>query len=674
MPKTTTRQGRRQERRDNYLGGRSRRSHTHYSTSNASLEENGRAETRRDFQGVCSQCRPILSKYAGTFKGLIHQGSDLKKRKHANPHPKRTDLTHYRDIKVQNDWIRENLFDPMGNYLFCCSCIRASLQLSKHRIAHQRAIKRKQSQEPLRDMTKSAVEAEHLSDYVVMPESCEMAFKEWWGSLQASNVVSVRYPHARHGNAGRASNSCKTSVMEDYLTFVDANSQPNGRSIESSGPTFYFISKFLTLQTPESTCSHYPERLRRSVVGEFNRAQREAGRGECSNGSCHNWLKRHRPKHSICPHQADYCDTCAQQKADIKAKQTTMNRLQQASVSLPEDLQKLMDEITALKQTLEIHRQEAQESHHYYVEITKKCSTKWNRILELQAKLTLDEDEQDELEVLKRSFSLVLAVDYQMAKLVPYWGHSPQPGSTYYLQKMSHDVFGIVNHGTNASTVYLFDERVGPKNTDHTVSYTTHYISELPDWIRRIHIFMDNTSSTNKNRFMMAWALEMISQKKLDFLRISFLIAGHTKFSPDILFAKITQTYNRSDVFNTGELQEVIATHAQVVIDQGELVREWRTNLSKYSELPGIRGLHDFVFATHPTTGRVVCKVRRLCHTGDFETATIRGQAVDDDVIPDASASYLCKNLLRQLSDTKLGHLRQMSRSFIPIDRHLPFL
>lgn len=138
-----------------------------------------------------------------------------------------------------------------------------------------------------------------------------------------------------------------------------------------------------------------------------------------------------------------------------------------------------------------------------------------------------------------------------MSKLVPYWGQSPQPASTYYLQKLSHDIFGIVNHATNNSAVYLFDERVGPKNTDHTVSYLSHYISQLPDWMRRIHLFLDNTCSTNKHWYAMAWAMEMVQQGKLDFLRVSFLIAGHTKFSPDMTFAKIAKSYNRSDVFNT---------------------------------------------------------------------------------------------------------------------------
>lgn len=145
-----------------------------------------------------------------------------------------------------------------------------------------------------------------------MPADKEIAFKEWRMKLDASDIVSVRYPHARHGNAGRKSNSSKMSVMDDFLAFVDVNSQP--RSADSNGPNFYFIPKFSTLQTPKAGCPHYQERSSRSLVGEFNRAQCEAGKYECSNGSCHNWLKKYKPKHAICPHREDYCDTCVQQQ------------------------------------------------------------------------------------------------------------------------------------------------------------------------------------------------------------------------------------------------------------------------------------------------------------------------------------------------------------------------
>ena len=150
------------------------------------------------------------------FVELTHRGSDLKKRKHARPNPKRPNSVPYRDIKRQNDWLTENVFDPMGNYLFDSACIRAALGISKNRLTRLRGVKRAHSGKPLRSMPKADVEKERASVYVVMPSDKEMSFKEWWMSVDPSDTVMVRYPHGRHGNAGRASNSSKTSLMEDF--------------------------------------------------------------------------------------------------------------------------------------------------------------------------------------------------------------------------------------------------------------------------------------------------------------------------------------------------------------------------------------------------------------------------------------------------------------------------
>lgn len=113
---------------------------------------------------------------------------------------------------------------------------------------------------------------------------------------------------------------------------------------------------------------------------------------------------------------------------------------------------------------------------------------------------------------------------------MPYWGCSALPGSTYYLQKLNHDIFGIVNHGSKLSTVYLFDEQVGPKNTDHTPSYLTHFASKV--LIVSISFWI-----TLLVHFMMGWAYEIVQQNWLNYIRFSFLIAGHVKFSPDLLFS-----------------------------------------------------------------------------------------------------------------------------------------
>jgi len=62
----------------------------------------------------------------------------------------------------------------------------------------------------------------------------------------------------------------------------------------------------------------------------------------------------------------------------------------------------------------------------------KTCTIQWKRIAELEAKSNLNEDEIDESAGLKSKFDLVLSADYQMSKLVPFWGQSPQHGCTYY--------------------------------------------------------------------------------------------------------------------------------------------------------------------------------------------------------------------------------------------------
>ena len=176
-------------------------------------------------------------------------------------------------------------------------------------------------------------------------------------------------------------------MLDDFLTFVDTNSQPNGRSEDSSGPTSYFLPKFTTIQAPKQGISHYQERLKRSVVGEFNHAQVEAGRGSCSNGTSHNWLKKYRPKLSVCPHKEDYCDTCSKRKEEIRARQTTINRLLASAATDPSEISRLEDEKRSFERSLESHRHEAEQAHKYYIEVTKSVEKSGQKSLSWKGKL-----------------------------------------------------------------------------------------------------------------------------------------------------------------------------------------------------------------------------------------------------------------------------------------------
>ena len=97
MSRETTRKERAGKQRERYLAGEARHPYRHAPSLNSALSEAGGSGSGSHFSGtgVCARCKPVLCRYVDTFKGLVHQGSELKKRKHINPHPKNTDRIHY---------------------------------------------------------------------------------------------------------------------------------------------------------------------------------------------------------------------------------------------------------------------------------------------------------------------------------------------------------------------------------------------------------------------------------------------------------------------------------------------------------------------------------------------------------------------------------------------------
>ena len=67
-----------------------------------------------------------------------------------------------------------------------------------------------------------------------------------------------------------------------------------------------------------------------------------------------------------------------------------------------------------------------------------------------------------------------------------------------------------------------------------------------------------------------------------------------------------SKVFNSSDVFNTSELVSVMSqpNHITGKLINGDLIYNWQEKIStKYSKLPGIHDLHDFVVVTSPNTG-----------------------------------------------------------------------
>ena len=85
------------------------------------------------------------------------------------------------------------------------------------------------------------------------------------------------------------------------------------------------------------------------------------------------------------------------------------------------------------------------------------------------------------------------------------------------------------------------------------------------------------------------------------------------------VFLVTAKAYNASDVFNTQELLNFMSQSDKIsgVIVGGDSISNWHDKVSqKYSKLPGIRELHDFLIVSNPTTNNAVVLVREFCHGG----------------------------------------------------------
>ena len=77
---------------------------------------------------------------------------------------------------------------------------------------------------------------------------------------------------------------------------------------------------------------------------------------------------------------------------------------------------------------------------------------------DIEAKASLSAEEE-ELATKKHAFTLILSADYQLSKFNPCWGGSAQPGSIYYLQKVSH----LVDYRDGQQHYHVISQKDWPK-------------------------------------------------------------------------------------------------------------------------------------------------------------------------------------------------------------------
>ena len=211
-----------------------RRSHTspsndsdsHHSASDSDSDTGGDdsdGNVPEKSKGRRCRCTSVLTVHVDSFRSMKRQGGELKKRCHYTPKGDREACL--RDVKQQNVWLLPNVFDASGNYLNCRSCVESVLGVSKQRLATLRKLK-----------------------------------------------LGVK--PLNHGLAAKSSNRSVPEVKQQFLEFVDYSRSLTGRRLGSSSARYYFDAVYTSFRAPDKKDENYDAKMKRSVVGCFNQAQK----------------------------------------------------------------------------------------------------------------------------------------------------------------------------------------------------------------------------------------------------------------------------------------------------------------------------------------------------------------------------------------------------------------
>ena len=85
-----------------------------------------------------------------------------------------------------------------------------------------------------------------------------------------------------------------------------------------------------------------------------------------------------------------------------------------------------------------------------------------------------------------------------------------------------------------------------------------HYLESYSFYGQDLLLHADNAVGQNKNNVMMQYLCCRIVTGKNPKAKISFMIVGHTKISPDRFFGLLKKSYRRTDVSSLGQIESVV--------------------------------------------------------------------------------------------------------------------
>ena len=148
------------------------------------------------------------------------------------------------------------------------------------------------------------------------------------------------------------------------------------------------------------------------------------------------------------------------------------------------------------------------------------------------------------------SYAGIIHYSYDYAQQLHYPTNPYQPGPICFKTPRKCALFGVCCEGIPRQVNYLIDENVlTGKGANATISYVHHFFTRHGVGETEAQIHADNCGAQNKNNPFIWYYIWRVMTGLHHAVEYNFLLAGHTKFSPDWCFGLMKQKTRRTFYF-----------------------------------------------------------------------------------------------------------------------------
>lgn len=227
---------------------------------------------------------------------------------------------------------------------------------------------------------------------------------------------------------------------------------------------------------------------------------------------------------------------------------------------------------------------------------------------------------------------------------LPEFGASPQPSETFFFRNFSVTPHGIFDEVEGTGVVYLHSERFGKTNTNHVISFLDLSIENKKKTTdnRIVRVNWDNWNG-NKSYVTLVYLNTLVEYGKYDEAEGNFMLAGHTKFSPDRMFAWLTELLKSHDIFEVNDILNIVQTATRLKSEKerqtsyrvvsaedvtadgfSSFFRDYKTQMKNFTHnFKAIAKSHQF--RIHKVNGKTVMDVKEFSDDMTAKRYTFQG-------------------------------------------------